>query len=204
MSKTYLYHRPAHGHVRIMQKDPATDTVVEAGIQTVSALSGIIEAVKATSLGQGMLVDGIRVIKKLEAAHKYQQADLVDEYIVFTEQEKNVICNAMNTFNWSKFAEETGNTLWTNWIALLAGFSAEFEEEYKAAWLEYDPLNPPAAFAEWKRSHAESVEKYEAAVKAAEEKAIKEAAKAAENLDAASDSKVIEGEFAPVTNDAAA
>lgn len=183
-TKSYLYRRPAHINVRMVEKDPETGTNVEKGTQVVVAFAGISEAVKATSMQAGQLVDSIRLLKKLDAPFKHGVLELVDEYIVVTEAEKALMLNAVNSFNWSKFSADTGNTVWINWIGFLAGFNEEFTDEYKFTWTEYDPLNPPVEYAEWKLKHAAAVDARLAAIKQAEEAAVA-AKKAAEQTTSA-------------------
>lgn len=170
-TKAWLYHRPKHAAVTLVDKLPNGNNVAR-GVQAVSAFTGIMEAVKATSMGNGQLIDSLRIIKKLDSANQYPDANLIEEYVVFTEAEKALIIAAVTGFNWSKFVAESGNTVWTSWVEFLAGFNAEFEEEYARSWIAYDPLNPPVEFAEWKKKHAASKAEYEAKVAEAEARAL--------------------------------
>lgn len=175
--KNYLYRRPAHSNVQTYQKDPKTGTLIDQGIQKVAAYTGLIEALKSTSMQGAHLVDSIRLIKKFTTALERPTADLCDEYIVVTEKEKELLVAAVNNFNWSKFAEASGNSVWINWLAFLAGFNSEFEEEYSFTWTVYDPLNPPVAYAEWKQAHQAALAEYASKVAAAEKAAIEANAK---------------------------
>jgi hypothetical protein len=153
----------------------------------VSAYAGINEAIKATGLSGGTnLVDSLRIINKLDKASNYQSADLIDEYVIFTESEKKLIVDSVSAFNWAKLAAESGNTVWTNWAGFLSGIVDSESEEYALAWTEYVATNPPVEYAEWKTKHTADIAAYNQAVADAEAAAI--ARKAAEEqaaLDAA-------------------
>jgi hypothetical protein len=153
----------------------------------VSSFSGISEAVKAYGLTGGTnLVDSLRVINKLDKASAYQAADLIDEYVVFTESEKTLIIAAVSAFNWAKLSAESGNTVWTNWATFLSGIVDPESEEYALAWTEYVATNPPVEYAEWKAKHALDVAAYNKAVADAEAAAIaRKAAEAQAAADAA-------------------
>lgn len=170
--KNYLYRRPAHVEVQAVEQDPKTQTFIFKGMRKVSAYTGLIEAVKATSMQGAHLVDSIRLIKKFTTALERPTPELCDEYIVVTNAERDLLTAAVSSFNWSKYAEVSGNSVWVNWLDFLAGFNSEFETEYAFTWTEYDPLNPPVAYAEWKQTHQAALAAYAEKVAAAEKAAI--------------------------------
>lgn len=169
-AKTYLYRRPKHHVLNLINKDPKTGTLIHEGQQLISAFAGIDLAVRGVSMNNGALVECLRILRKIEKAG-HREVALQYEYIEFTEAEKKIIETSVLGFGWSKHASEIGHNLWVSWMAFLEGFDPE-SETYKEAWLEYDPMNPPPAYVESKRRVEAAREKYEAEVRKAEEEAI--------------------------------
>ena len=167
--KTFLYKRPKHSQLQLVQKDKDTGTLIQQGIQPVSAFAGIDAAVRGVSLGGGNLHESLRILRKLEKA-SHREFNLHPMYVEFTSAEKDIIVNSVNQFNWSKLCADIGHNLWTNWLDFLAGFVSD-DELFAQTWIEYDPTNPPAEYAAWKIEYAEALAAYNKAVEEAEARA---------------------------------
>lgn len=163
-TKTFLYKRPAHHPTKVIERRDG-NMVLAGEIQT-SAFDGIDAAIRGVAMGNNTLAMAIRILRKLEKAKHEHEPNLHHQYVVFTEQEKQIICSAMNQFNWSEFGAQTGNTTWTRWIDFLEGFDAE-SELFSKVWLEYDPMKPPAEYAEWLVQYEKDLAAYNEKVAAA-------------------------------------
>lgn len=172
-TKTYLYRRPKHNVLTLVNKDPETGTLFPQGQQLISAFAGIDLAVRGVSMNNGALVECLRILRKIEKVG-HREVALQHEYIEFTEAEKKIIETSVLGFGWSKHAQEIGHNLWVSWTSFLEGFDPE-SETYAEAWIAYDPMNPPAAYVESKRKVEAAREKYEAEVLKAEEEALAKA-----------------------------
>jgi hypothetical protein len=157
-TKTFLYKRPAHHMTKIIEK--RGDVTMLAGELPTSAFVGIDAAIRGVAMGNNTLAIAIRILRKLEKAMHTHETSLHHLFVEFTEQEKQIICSAVNQFNWSEFAVQTGNTTWTRWIDFLEAFDTE-SDAHKSSWTEYDPLKPSVEYAEWRVQYAKDLAAYE-------------------------------------------
>lgn len=168
MTKIFLYKRPEHMPTKMVKRQDGI--LVDAGVTYTSALIGLDAAVRGTSMGGGILVDSLRILRKIDAAVHQHEVKLHFKYTEFTEIEKEIITVAGINFDWSKYSIDSGNTSWIHWIEFLEGFDKE-SDTYRNTWIEYDPLHPDAGYAEWKENYKvlenEWNEKVEAARRAA-------------------------------------
>lgn len=193
---TYLYKRPTHSILRVVDNDPVTNTPIVKQEHYVSAFNGIDLAVRAVSMNNGHLAEALRIIRKLEKA-SHRDPKLHAQYVEFTAQEKKIIEDSVLGFDWSKFCTQNNTTLWTNWTGFLEGFVSE-TEIYEKTWLSFDPKNPPSEYAAWLLEHEKNLAAYDAEVRAATEAAAKKA-EATKDEAPKQDSGVVEGEFTPAT-----
>lgn len=188
---TYLYKRPNHSVIRVVDTDPITKTQIVKEEHYVSALIGIDLSVRSVSMNGGTLADALRIIRKIEkAAHRDTRLHAM--YVEFTAKEKKIIEDSVLGFDWSKFCATNNTNIWTNWIGFLEGFIAE-TETYGKTWIPFDPKNPPVEYATWLLEHEKAVAAYDAEVRAATEAAAKKAEAPKQ------DTSVAEGEFTPAT-----
>lgn len=197
---TYLYKRPNHSIIRVVDTDKDTGTPIVKAEHYVSAFTGIDLAVRSVSMSGGKIADALRIIRKLEKA-SHRDVNLHSLYVEFTAHEKKIIETSALEFDWSKFCASNNTNIWINWLLFLEGF-VEGTETHLKTWIPFDPKDPPAEYATWLLEHEKRIQAYDAEVRAATEAAAKkEATKTpgSANEGSTEQSGVVESEFTPAS-----
>ena len=174
--KMFLYCRPNHTLIKSPEKLP--NGAVRYVQLAVSAFQGIEYAIRGTSLQAPTLIESLRVLRKFDAA-SHDVPALHARYVVLKQSERKLVEQAIAKFDWTRFATDNNMDVWLLWTEFLECVDSE-SEVYAKTWIEYDPMNPPAAFVQWKAEHEKRLAEYNKAVADAEARKLAEAEAEAE------------------------